>query len=103
MVKTEAPIKIIIIDDNFVTRAGLRSALELEPDMVVLAEGSNGMEAVQLAHQHTPDVILLDFRMPRMDGVQATQQIVEKNPAARVLMLTLNDEPQTLIEAILAG
>ncbi len=101
--KVESPIKIIIVDDNFVTRAGLRSALDLEPDIMVLAEGSNGLEAVQLAQQYEPDVILLDFRMPRMDGVQATQQIIAHNPAARVLMLTLNDEPHTLIQAILAG
>ena len=101
--KKANPMRVLIVDDNFVTRAGLRSALELQPDIEVVAEGSNGLEAVQLAQELQPDVILIDFRMPRMDGVQATRQITTVMPDARILMLTLNDEPQTLIEAILAG
>ncbi len=95
--------RLIIIDDNFVMRSGLRSALELEPDMEVLAEGENGLDAVRLSQELAPDVILMDFRMPKLDGVGATRQIIATRPEARILITTWNEEPQTLVEAIIAG
>jgi DNA-binding NarL/FixJ family response regulator len=95
--------RLIIIDDNFVMRSGLRSALELEPDMEVLAEGENGLDAVRLSQELVPDVILMDFRMPKLDGVGATRQIIATRPDARILITTWNEEPQTLVEAIIAG
>jgi DNA-binding NarL/FixJ family response regulator len=95
--------RLIIIDDNFVMRSGLRSALELEPDMEVLAEGENGLDAVRLSQELAPDVILMDFRMPKLDGVSATRQIIATRPDARILITTWNEEPQTLVEAIIAG
>jgi DNA-binding NarL/FixJ family response regulator len=84
-------------------RSGLRSALELEPDMEVLAEGENGLDAVRLSQELAPDVILMDFRMPKLDGVGATRQIIATRPDARILITTWNEEPQTLVEAIIAG
>jgi DNA-binding NarL/FixJ family response regulator len=95
--------RLIIIDDNFVMRSGLRSALELEPDMEVLAEGENGLDAVRLSQELAPDVILMDFRMPKLDGVGATRQIIATRPEARILITTWNEVPQTLVEAIIAG
>jgi DNA-binding NarL/FixJ family response regulator len=103
LVETTRPIRVIIIDDNFVMRKGLRSALELESDIEVIGEGENGLDAVKLAAQLQPDLIIMDFRMPRLDGVSATRKIVEAQPQARILMTTWNEEPQTLVEAILAG
>ncbi len=96
-------IRVVIVDDNFVMRAGLRSALELEADIEVVGEGETGLDAVRLAQELVPDLIIMDFRMPRLDGVNATRQIVEAQPQARILMTTWNEEPQTLVEAILAG
>ena len=98
-----ATMRIIIIDDNFVMRSGLRSALELEPDIAVLAEGENGLDAVRLAKELSPDVIVMDFRMPKLDGVGATRQIIAGQPDAKILITTWNEEPQTLVEAIIAG
>jgi DNA-binding NarL/FixJ family response regulator len=95
--------RVIIIDDNFVMRKGLRSALELEPDLTVIAEGETGLDAVRLAQELQPDLVIMDFRMPRLDGISATRRIIEAQPQARILMTTWNDEPQTLVEAILAG
>lgn len=95
--------RIIIIDDNFVMRKGLRSALELEADLTVIAEGETGLDAVRLVQELKPDLIIMDFRMPRLDGISATRRIIEAQPQARILMTTWNDEPQTLVEAILAG
>ncbi len=95
--------RIIIIDDNFVMRSGLRSALELEPDIKVLAEGENGLDAVRLSQELMPDVIVMDFRMPKLDGVGATRQIIAGRPDAKILITTWNEEPQTLVEAIIAG
>jgi DNA-binding NarL/FixJ family response regulator len=95
--------RLIIIDDNFVMRSGLRSALEMEPDMEVVAEGENGLDAVRLSQELTPDVIVMDFRMPKLDGVGATRQIIATRPDAKILITTWNEEPQTLVEAIIAG
>lgn len=95
--------RIVIIDDNFVMRKGLRSALELEADLTVIAEGETGLDAVRLVQELKPDLIIMDFRMPRLDGISATRRIIEAQPQARILMTTWNDEPQTLVEAILAG
>jgi two-component system response regulator DegU len=84
-------------------RSGLRSALELEPGFEVLAEGENGLDAVRLSQELAPDVIVMDFRMPKLDGVGATRQIIAGRPEAKIVITTWNEEPQTLVEAIIAG
>ncbi|MEI6045659.1 MAG: response regulator transcription factor [Chloroflexota bacterium] len=96
-------IRVIIVDDNFVMRAGLRSALMLEPDFEVVGEGQNGLEAVSLACDLQPDLVLMDFRMPLMDGIKATERIVANNPTMRVVITTWSEDPKTLVGAILAG
>jgi two-component system NarL family response regulator len=96
-------IRLIIVDDNFVMRVGLKSALTLEADFEVVGEGQNGLEAVRLAEQLRPDLIVMDFRMPLLDGVRATERIIAEQPNAKIVITTWSEEPQTLVEAILAG
>ena len=96
-------IRVLLVDDHAVVRQGLRMFIEMQPDMEVVGEGENGIDAVELAARLKPDVILLDLIMPHMDGVQATQRILNVNPQARVLILTSFGEDDKLFPAIRAG
>ncbi len=96
-------IRVILVDDHAVVRQGLRMFIDMQSDMEVLGEGSDGVEAVELAGRLKPDVILLDLLMPRMDGVEATRTIMENDPQARVLILTSFGEDDKLFPAIRAG
>jgi DNA-binding NarL/FixJ family response regulator len=80
-------IRVLIADDQAMVRAGLRLILESRPDLVVVAEAADGEEAVAAARRHLPDVILMDVRMPRLDGIEATRQITSEPHSARVLVL----------------
>ncbi len=84
-------ISVLIADDQAMVRAGLRLILEAEDDIVVVAEAENGKEGVRLARRETPDVVLMDVRMPVMDGLEATRQITEQVEASRVIVLTTFD------------
>ncbi len=96
-------IRVLIVDDHAVVRQGLRTFIDLQDDMRVVAEAENGAEAVQLAGQYQPDVILLDLVMPEMDGVEATRQILERSPASHVIILTSFGEDDKVFPAIRAG
>lgn len=96
-------IGVLVIDDHVVVRQGLRMFIEMQSDMQVLGEGSNGVEAVELAASLNPDVILLDLLMPLMDGVEATRKILEKNPSSHILILTSFGEDDRVFPAIRAG
>ena len=96
-------IGVLLVDDHTVVRQGLRMFIEMQKDMEVLGEGSNGVEAVELALRLDPDVILLDLLMPQMDGVEATRKILENNPHSRVLILTSFGEDDHIFPAIRAG
>jgi len=96
-------IRVLLVDDHAVVRQGLRTYLELQEDMRVVGEGSNGREAVELAARLTPDVIVLDLVMPGMDGVEATRRILEQEPRARVLILTSFGDDEKIFPAIRAG
>ncbi len=96
-------IGVLLVDDHTVVRQGLRMFIEMQSDMQVLGEGANGIEAVALAARLKPDVILLDLLMPHMDGVEATQKIMQENPQARVLILTSFGEDDKIFPAIRAG
>ncbi len=96
-------IQVLIVDDHAVVRQGLRTFIDLQDDMSVVAEAENGAEAVALAQQHQPDVILLDLVMPEMDGVEATRRILEGSPASHIIILTSFGEDDKVFPAIRAG
>ncbi len=96
-------IRVMLADDHPVLRAGLRALLNAESDMEVVGEASNGEEAVQLAGQLTPDVVVMDISMPVKDGLQATAEIAAGLPGTRVLVLTMHAEEQYLLKVLEAG
>jgi DNA-binding NarL/FixJ family response regulator len=96
-------IRLLIVDDHPVVRDGLRGMLESQPDFEVVGEASNGEEAVQLASSLSPEVMLMDLRMPVMDGVTALREIKASNPAVQVLVLTTYDSDADILLAIEAG
>jgi len=96
-------IRVMICDDHALFRRGLIMVLEAEADIAVVAEAEDGEDAVEKAVELVPDVILMDVRMPGVDGIEATRRISEKVPTAKILMLTVSDEEEDLYEAIKAG
>jgi len=96
-------LDIVIVDDQALARAGLRMILEAQPDLRVVAEGSDGAEAVTLVRRLRPTVAILDVRMPRVDGLEATRRIVAAEPATRILVLTTFDLDEYAFEALRAG
>jgi DNA-binding NarL/FixJ family response regulator len=96
-------IRIVIVDDQAMVRSGLRSLLEDEPDLQVVGEASDGETGVSLVRYHRPDVVLLDIRMPVLDGIAATRRIVAEGLAARVLVLTTFDLDEYVFQALRAG
>ena len=96
-------IRILIADDHSVVREGLVSLIKRKSSMVVVAEASNGREAVDLWKEHRPDITLLDLRMPELDGVGAIKEIRELDETARVIVLTTFDGDEDIYRAIKAG
>ncbi len=96
-------IRVLVADDQSMVRAGFRMLLSREQDVDVVAEASNGLEAVDKAARFQPDVVLMDIRMPELDGLQATRQILTADPSARVLVLTTFDLDEYVYEALRAG
>jgi DNA-binding NarL/FixJ family response regulator/predicted Ser/Thr protein kinase len=96
-------IKVLLVDDHAVVRQGLRTFLELQDDMTIAGEASNGVEAIERAKQVRPDIVLLDLVMPKMGGVEATPHIIAACPQARVIILTSFGEDDQVIPAIRAG
>lgn len=97
------PIRVLIVDDHALIRRSLEMALAAEADIEVVGEASDGQEAVELADRLTPDVMLMDVRMPRRSGIEATREIKASVPSTRIIMLTVSDEEEDLFEAIKAG
>jgi DNA-binding NarL/FixJ family response regulator len=102
-VSAEAPTRILLADDHALVREGLRMILDAEPDLEVVAEAGDGVEAVELARSFHPELAILDVAMPRMTGVQAVRQLVEVCPDLRVLILSMHDNEQYFFEALRAG
>ncbi len=94
---TERPLRVLIADDQQLVRAGLRMILEAQSDIRVVAEATQGEEAVRLVRRHRPDVVLMDVRMPGMDGIEATRQIVAAGGEAQVGGATSSAEPRVII------
>jgi DNA-binding NarL/FixJ family response regulator len=97
------PIRVLVVDDHALFRRGLEMVLIQEPDIEVVGEASDGEEAVAMVSDLTPDVVLMDVRMPRGSGIEACTAIKDLVPSARIVMLTMSDEEGDLYEAIKAG
>jgi DNA-binding NarL/FixJ family response regulator len=96
-------IRVLLADDQPLIRAGFRMLLEEQPDITVIAEAADGDEAIHLTRQLRPDVVLMDVRMPRTDGIEATRRIVAEFPDARVLVLTTYDLDEYAFTALRYG
>jgi DNA-binding NarL/FixJ family response regulator len=96
-------IRVLVVDDQAMVRAGFRMLLGDEPDIEVVAEASTGIEAVSEAHRCRPDVVLMDIRMPELDGLEATKRILAADPSGRVLILTTFDLDEYVYRALRAG
>ena len=97
------PVSVILADDQELVREGLRMMLEAEDDIEVVGEAENGRRALELSRRHDPDVILMDVRMPEVDGIEATRRLANAGARARVLMLTTFDLDELVYEAMRAG
>jgi DNA-binding NarL/FixJ family response regulator len=96
-------IRILLVDDHKIVREGLRSILEKEPDMAVIAMGDNGRTALQLAGELRPDVAVIDIAMPEMNGIEAIRRISCENPGIRTLALSMHSARRFVVEALAAG
>ncbi|CAJ59965.1 MULTISPECIES: response regulator transcription factor [Frankia] len=97
------PIRVLIVDDHALFRRGLEMVLGQEVDIEVVGEAADGSEAVTMAKEMAPDIVLMDVRMPRRGGIDATSAIKEAVPSAKIVMLTISDEEADLYDAIKAG
>ncbi|WP_420644377.1 response regulator [Candidatus Leptofilum sp.] len=97
------PIRILLVDDQRLMRDGLRTLLELEPDLEVVGEVSNGQDAVQIYPDLQPDVVLMDIRMPIMTGVEATERLCQDWPEANIIILTTFDDDEYIFAGLRAG
>ncbi len=96
-------ITVLLVDDHDVVRTGLRSYLETQPGVQVVGEARDGEEAIRLANELCPRIILMDISMPRMDGLEATRKIKSSNPEALILTLTVHEDKQYFMEMLGAG
>ncbi len=103
MAATRRPVRILVVDDQPLLRTGFRMVLGAEADLDVVAEAGDGVEAVELSRRLLPDVVLMDVRMPRLDGVAATRAIVASGLPVRVLILTTFDLDEYVVGALRAG
>ena len=99
----EDAVRVLIVDDHALFRRGLQMVLENEADIDVVGEAGDGHEAIVQAEKTTPDVVLMDVRMPKRSGIEATRAIKDVLPSVKILMLTISDEEADLYEAIKAG
>ena len=97
------PIKVLIVDDHAIVREGVRAFLTTQPDLAVVGSASSGEEALQLAAEHTPDVVVMDLVMPGMDGIETTRRLRQVSPQSQVLVLTSYDQDEYVLPAIRAG
>ncbi|HLC20983.1 MAG TPA: response regulator transcription factor, partial [Candidatus Methylomirabilis sp.] len=96
-------IGVLIVDDHAVLRAGLRTLLNLQPDMEVVGEAAEGLEAVEKVKRLEPDVVLMDITLPGMEGLEVTKKLKKTHPDVKVLILTMHEDRRYLYSALKAG
>lgn len=101
--KTHISIRLLLVDDHDFLRAGLRALIEEHAGMAVIGEASSGEEAVEQARRLRPDVVVMDLRLPGINGIEATRRIVRNDPGARVLVLTMDAPEDVLLDVFEAG
>src|SRR6184192_1016547 len=97
------PVRVLIVDDHAVVRSGLRLLLNAEPDVDVVGEAADGLDALTLDRELEPDVVLMDLLMPGLNGIEATRSLLRERPEAKVLVLSMQDDPRYVREAFAAG
>jgi two-component system response regulator DegU len=95
--------KIVIIDDHQLFREGVKRILDFEASFEVVAEGDDGSEAIELVEQYQPDVVIMDINMPTTNGVEATSQLIQKNPESKVIILSIHDDENYVTHALRTG
>jgi len=100
---SDRPARVVIVDDHQLAREGLQRMLAGEPDLVVVGEAATGQEALALCARLRPDLVLMDVRMPDLDGLAATQALRQADPALNVIIVTMYDDPNYLFQALKAG
>jgi len=100
---TATRARVLVVDDHSLLRTGVANIINQEPDLTVVAEAANGRDAVAAFEAHRPDVVLMDLRMPEMEGVEAVRRIRELDPQARVIVLTTYDADEDIARALQAG
>ena len=101
--KRRPPARVLIADDHALLRSGMRAMLAGEPDLEVVGEAADGLEAVELCRELGPDLVLMDVGMPGLDGMEATRRIKAEHPAVSVLVVTAHPSPDYMLEAVRAG
>lgn len=96
-------MRVLLADDHTIMRQGLMALLKNEKDMEVISEAANGLEAIHLARELTPDVIVMDMTMPEANGIEATRQILKENPSIRIIILSMVMDQSCVAEALKAG
>jgi two-component system response regulator NreC len=96
-------IRVLLADDHGVVRKGLRFVLERQPDMEVVGEAGDGREALRLAETASPDIVIMDIAMPLLNGIEATAQLVKRNPALGVIILSMHSDEDYILSALNAG
>src|ERR1700677_1919290 len=101
--KKEPPIRILIADDHSIVREGLGVILSMQKDMLVVGQAADGEEAIALYAKHKPDVVLLDLRMPKKDGFQVVADLMERDPKARIIIITTYSGDEDIRRCLKAG
>lgn len=96
-------IRVLIADDHALVRAGIRALVEKQPNMEVVAEANDGREALRLARQHQPNIVLMDIAMPELNGLEALRQLVKESPGARSIILSMHSDEEHVWRALQAG
>ncbi len=100
---TDGKVRVLIVDDHPVVRKGIRAVLEMQPDIMVLGEASNGVEALDKCRELRPDIILLDISMPEMNGLEVAGRVKDVSPNTKVILLTMHEEEEYFFQALAVG